>query len=366
MLSASSLQDAKKPATRYVQQVFPIGILFNPSPYHGDTPVAAVWFLFGLPVSELLAFADEAAQDVGDSQVFGTCPVSRGFVDQFFRVRAGIRGQCLDQGGSRRGDEFAIDVRRVIGQACQEFRRCRCRYGHDAMGAADESAPRVEGRCADLFDVQVIEGPDGPYDIEDAVDGAHFMEMDVADGHAVYFGFGFGQCLEYGQALLFDVFRKRRGFDDSRDFCQSPVLMMVMMARSIDEGSRRLYGLTVIVVIVVVMVVMAVFMIVIMVVMTFFVIVVMMAFFVIMMVMVLFRVEEDIIIHGLDAQFVDRLADQGIAVQSQLCHGFLKFFKGNAGLDQHADEHIAADAGKAVKIQCFHRFIAPLFLYSYI
>ena len=51
MLSASSLQDAKKPATRYVQQVFPIGILFNPSPHHGDTPVAAVWFLFGLPVS---------------------------------------------------------------------------------------------------------------------------------------------------------------------------------------------------------------------------------------------------------------------------------------------------------------------------
>lgn len=358
MLSASSLQDAKKPATRYVQQVFPIGILFNPSPYHGDIPVDAVWFLFGLPVSELLAFADEAAQDVGDSQVFGTCPVSRGFVDQFFRVRAGIGGQCLDQGGSRRGDEFAIDVRRVIGQACQEFRRCRCRYGHDAMGAADESAPHVEGRCADLFDVQVIEGPDGPYDIEDAVDGAHFMEMDVADGHAVYFGFGFGQCLEYGQTLLFDVFRKRGGFNDSRDFCQPPVLMMVMMARSIDEGSRRLYGLTVIVVIVVVMVVMAVFMIVIMVVMTFFVIVV--------MVMVLFRFEEDIIIHGLDAQFVDRLADQGIAVQSQLCHGFLKFFKGNAGLDQHADEHIAADAGKAVKIQCFHRFIAPLFLYSYI
>lgn len=354
MLSASSLQDAKKPATRYVQQVFPIGILFNPSPHHGDTPVAAVWFLFGLPVSELLAFADEAAQDVGDSQVFRPCPVSRGFVDQFFRVRAGIGGQCLDQGGSRRGDEFAIDVRRVIGQACQEFRRCRCRYGHDAMGAADESAPHVEGRCADLFDVQVIEGPDGPYDIEDAVDGAHFMEMDVADGHAVYFGFGFGQCLEYGQTLLFDGFCKRGGFNDSRDFCQPPVLMMVMMTRSIDEGSRRLYGLTVIVVVVVVM---AVFMIVIMVVMT---------FFVIMMVMVLFRVEEDIIIHGLDAQFVDRLADQGIAVQSQLCHGFLKFFKGNAGLDQHADEHIAADAGKAVKIQCFHRFIAPLFLYSYI
>ena len=46
MSSASSLPDVKKPATRYVQQVFPIGILFNPSPYHGDRPDDAAWFFF--------------------------------------------------------------------------------------------------------------------------------------------------------------------------------------------------------------------------------------------------------------------------------------------------------------------------------
>lgn len=355
-ITASSLQNAKKPAALWVQQVFPICILFNPSPDHGDTPDDAAWFLFLLPVSEGLAFADEAAQDVGDGQVFGACPVSRGFMDQFFRPRAGIGGQCLDQSGSRRGDEFAIDIGRVIGQSCQEFCRCRCRYGHDAMGTADESAPHVEGRCADLFDMQVVKGPDGPYDIEDAVDGADFMEMDIADGYAVYFGFRFGQGLEYGQALLFDFFRKRRGFDDGRDIGQSPVLMMVMMARGIDEGSCRLHGLAVIVMVVVTVAV------------AFFVaVVVMMTFFMVMMVMmVLFRVEEDIIIHRLDPQFVDRLADQGIAVQSQLGHGFLKFFKGNACLNQHADEHIATDTGKTVKIQCFHIRIAPLFLYIYI
>ena len=86
-----------------------------------------------------------------------------------------------------------------------------------------------------VFDAQILQAPHRTDDVQDAVDSADFMEMDLVDRHAVYLGFGFSQGLEDGQALGLDIFIDRGAFDDLRDFRQAPVLMVVMMACRIDE-----------------------------------------------------------------------------------------------------------------------------------
>ena len=81
----------------------------------------------------------------------------------------------LLQAGRR--DQFSFDVRSVPGNPGQEFRRCRCRYGHDTVRAADKAASCMKRRGTDLFDAQVVQTPNGTDDIQDAVNGTNFMKM---------------------------------------------------------------------------------------------------------------------------------------------------------------------------------------------
>ncbi len=64
----------------------------------------------------------------------------------------------------------------------------------------------MDRRCGNLFDAQILQAPHRTDDVQDAVDSADFMEMDLVDRHAVYLGFGFSQGLEDGQALGLDIF----------------------------------------------------------------------------------------------------------------------------------------------------------------
>ena len=203
------------------------------------------------------------------------------------------------------------------------------------MSAADKAAAGMERRRGDLFDAQVFQAPDRTDDIQDAVDGADFMEVYLVDGDAMHLGFGFCQGLEYGQALGLDIVLDRRTFDDLGNFRKAPVLMVMMMARHIDE--MALAGQLFPMMRVVFMVFVSLFMVV-------------MLMMVVSPVVMTFCIEEDIIIDRLDAQLVDTVAHQVIAHQVQRGHGLFKGFKGNAGLDEHADEHIAADTGKAIEV----------------
>ena len=166
---------------------------------------AALWdgpTIYGLRYFPCLS--DEAADDVGDSQVFRSSPVGHGVVDEILRADAGMR-QDFDQGSAGRRDQFAFDIRRIPGNPGQEFGRRRCRDGHDAVSAADKAAAGMERRRGDLFDAQVFQAPDRTDDIQDTVDGADFMKVYLVDGDAMHLGFGFCQGLEYGQALGLDI-----------------------------------------------------------------------------------------------------------------------------------------------------------------
>ena len=148
---------------------------------------------------------------------------------------ADIGSQGLDEGRAGRRDEFAADVRSIIGNACQQFCRSRSRYGHNAVGAAYEAAADVERRRADLLYAQIFESPGNADDVQDAVDGPDFMEMNLVDRHAVNLCLGFCQLAEYGEAFRLNAVRQRRRFDNRRDFLQAAVLVMMVMARRIDE-----------------------------------------------------------------------------------------------------------------------------------
>ena len=99
-------------------------------------------------------------------------------VDEISRSLPGM-SQDFDQGGSRRRNQFSLNIRRIPGNSGQKFCRCRGRYGHNAVSTADEAASSMKGRRADLFDAQVVQTPNGTDDIQDAVDGTDFMEVDV-------------------------------------------------------------------------------------------------------------------------------------------------------------------------------------------
>ena len=260
-------------------------------------------------------------------------------MDKGSRTGACVGSQGLDEGCACRRNQFAPDIRRIIGQAGEQFCRSWCRYGHDAVGAADEAAARMEGRRADLFNAQVVETPNSTDDVEDAVDSAYFMEVDLLYRDAMDLGFGSSQGAKDGEALFLYIVREGRRFDDFRNICQAAVLMVVMMACGIDQarcamdmGSCLCVGVNM-VMIVMMFVFMSVFMVVFMVmsvfmVMVMFVVVVMfVVMFVrmfmivrmfmvmsVLMVVVLFRIKADIIIDRLDAQLIDRFTDQGVAV----------------------------------------------------
>jgi len=152
------------------------------------------------------------------------------------------------------------------------------------------------------------------------------MEMNLVDRHAVNLCLGFCQLAEYGEAFRLNAIRQRRRFDNRRDFLQAAVLVMMVMARRIDE------------MLVAVRTVMFVMMMVLMIVPA-----------VVRMVMT-FRIKNYVVIDRLNSQLGNGFADEGISFQLQRSHGVLKGVEGHAGLQKHAGEHIAADAGKTIEV----------------
>lgn len=63
-----------------------------------------------------------------------------------------------------------------------------------------------------------------------------------------------------------------------------------------------------------------------------------------------FRIKGYVVINRLNPQLGNGFADEGIAFQLQRGHSVLKGIEGHAGLQKHADEHIAADTGKAIEV----------------
>ena len=150
-------------------------------------------------------FADKAdAQDVGMGELFfSAAPAAFGEGDHG-KIESGFEG--FEDGDSGGGGHFGFNGALEEGDAVQEQFGGRGRYGHSAVGAVHESVSRADGFGEDPFYVQSIQKEGRTGDVDDGINGAHFVKVDALFGGAVNGGFGFGDEFEYFHGEGFGAF----------------------------------------------------------------------------------------------------------------------------------------------------------------
>ena len=106
------------------------------------------------------------------------------------------------------------------------------------MGAADKAAADREGGADDFFDTEGFESGEGAADIDDGIDAADFVEVDLVDGGVVDGGLRFADAGEDADGGLFDVVGEVAVLDDLADVGEVAFGGVVMDVH-IDLGGRE-------------------------------------------------------------------------------------------------------------------------------
>ena len=151
-----------------------------------------------------VGFADAEAEDVGE--VFGVA--GAGAVADLLDAHGGLRaeggGNCSDECGAGRGDEFFFDVSGVDWEAAEQVGGGGRGYGETAVGAVDHATAYVERGREPLLDGEGVDARGDGDDVDDGVDGAYFVEVDLLDRDVVDFGFACAEEFEGVDGGLFD------------------------------------------------------------------------------------------------------------------------------------------------------------------
>ena len=99
------------------------------------------------------------------------------------------------------------------------------------MGRPNGSATHCYRRCNDVLDSQKVQTPHGSYDVDNCIDRAHFMEVDLLDGATVNSSLLHGDTMEGLHGAIFDPRGKAALLDDPTDFRKSPVSVMFRLMR---------------------------------------------------------------------------------------------------------------------------------------
>ena len=103
-------------------------------------------------------------------------------------------------------------------------------YGQYAMRAAYGSASLAKEGNHDLVDVERVETHGCRDDVDDGIDGAHLVEVDLFRRGAVRLGLRLGQDLEHALCRAPCALGQRAGVDDRKDISQATMLMVVVRA----------------------------------------------------------------------------------------------------------------------------------------
>ncbi len=249
-------------------------------------------------------------QDVGNFEIVSAGAVADLLDGKIIGQIARVLGKRRNDRGARRSGELFFDGRAISREADEKFGGGGRGDGHQTVGALYGAGADVDFRDKDAIDVEIIDADSGADDVNDAVDGADLMKMNFVGGAIMNFTFGDGELLENEQGQFFDLEIESGAFDDRSDISHRPMMMMMF------------------VIMIVVMVVM------------------MIVEMVVMMI-----VEIDVEMDGGDTVLGNVIDDDVIMIVER------KFFEfgdevgdGDAELEAGAEEHIAADAGEAVKI----------------
>lgn len=174
------------------------------------------------------------------------------------------------------------------------------------MRAVYEAAARIDTRCKNLFDAEILETNSRPHDVDDRINRTDLMKRHILLWLAMYFALCCSQDTKDRQAARFHGFRKRRRFNQLTDVCHGTVfMMMVMMSRQ----RRRLLILR--------------------------------------KQYAHIRCGYPLFLHRLGYYFIFPAPGQFPQFRSKMCKRY-------ARLQECTEQHIAADAGKTVQVNCLH------------
>ncbi len=107
------------------------------------------------------------------------------------------------------------------------------------MRRLHHSATNIERRRHDAVGAEPLQGVHGADDVDDGVEGADFMEVDLLDRHVVNRGLGFRQALEQCLRAIASGRRQCRLVDQLEDPGEVPMRMRIGPAVFADDKLRR-------------------------------------------------------------------------------------------------------------------------------
>src|SRR6185295_16382991 len=105
-------------------------------------------------------------------------------------------------------DQVAGDVSRIKRRAFQQLRDCRWRNRIAAMFHIDCAAANMKRRRAEALNTQLLKTDGGANDVDNRVERAHLVKVDMFNWFVVYPGFSFRQPREYFRRAIFNRFRQ--------------------------------------------------------------------------------------------------------------------------------------------------------------
>ena len=140
------------------------------------------------------------------------------------------------------------------GEAFEQVRGRGGGHRHQPVGAAHESAAQRKGTAGERVDVQLLKGDDRAQQIDDRVDGAHLVKVNLIERLLMHPGLGLAQKRDHPPGPIAGPGRQGEAVDHGHDFAVAHVIVTVVAV----VGLVRVAVVVVVAVIVVVVVVVAV------------------------------------------------------------------------------------------------------------
>src|SRR5579863_8673485 len=240
-------------------------------------------------------FADEQAQNVGLlGEVRGTRAITNG--GNAHRRDFSVRRRKRSGYGRASGsDQFFLDTAGKCWSAAKEFGSCGRGNGKKAMLGLHAAAANVHRGAGELLDAEKVEADGCADDVDNGIHSAHFVEMNFFDGNVVDFSFGFAKAAEdFG-----GVFGGARSESSLVDHFQNVGKMTMMVLLTDFDGD----------------------------------------------------------LGGMNGLARDFLRGNFPGIEAELAEFGFETREFEAGVDESAEHHVSADAGKTIEVNKFHFFV---------
>jgi hypothetical protein len=276
--------------------------------------------------------SDGEAKNVREALGVASAGTVADLLDAHGRLGTEGGGEGADERGSGWGDEFLLDVCGVRGEIAEEVSGCGCGGREAAVSAINHASANIERGGVPGVNGEGMNARTGGDDVDDGVDGADFVEMDLLDVNVMNLRLAGAEKLERADGGAFYGIGQECFLDEGAN------------ARKGAAVGVRVIMLVGVLCVVVVMVRVSVLLLV-------FVVVLSMG----MVVGVLGGVAafQHIDLGRRDSAAIG-LLDGERSIEFECGDGLMENFGGDAAIDQGSKKHVAADAGEAVEIGDAH------------